>query len=65
MIVAVAKLKETATGDTLCDERNPILYDPLEPMPPVISYAVSAKKAMRKNCFPQSPVCLMKTLPCS
>ncbi len=48
MIVAVAKLKETTTGDTLCDENAPILFDPLEPMPPVISYAVSASKDEEK-----------------
>ncbi|MCI5143717.1 MAG: elongation factor G, partial [Candidatus Electrothrix sp. ATG1] len=42
MIVAVAKLKETETGDTLCDQNAPVLYDRPEPMPSVISYAVSA-----------------------
>jgi elongation factor G len=48
MIVAVAKLKETTTGDTLCDEASPILYDVLEPLPTVISYAVSATKDEEK-----------------
>ena len=48
MIVAVAKLKETTTGDTLCDEADPILYDALEPLPTVISYAVSATKDEEK-----------------
>ncbi len=43
-IVAFAKLKETATGDTLCDEKNPIIYPPLEPLPSVLSYAVEAKE---------------------
>ena len=53
MIVAVAKLKETATGDTLCDDdkKNLILYDPLEPVPPVISYAVSAKEGDEEKLF--------------
>ncbi len=51
MIVAVAKLKETVTGDTLCDESNPIIYDVLEPIPPVISYAVSAKKGDEEKLF--------------
>ncbi|MBW1975672.1 MAG: elongation factor G [Deltaproteobacteria bacterium] len=42
-IVAVAKLKETATGDTLCDEKNPITYRML-PLPPVVySLAVEPK----------------------
>ncbi|MCI5145422.1 MAG: elongation factor G, partial [Candidatus Electrothrix sp. AR3] len=44
MIVAVAKLKETGTGDTLCLTSDPIIYDALEPMPAVISYAVNAGK---------------------
>ncbi len=48
MIVAVAKLKETTTGDTLCDQNAPILFDTLEPMPSVISYAVSAVKDEEK-----------------
>jgi elongation factor G len=43
-IVAFAKLKETATGDTLCDEKNPIVYPSLEPLPSVLSYAVEAKE---------------------
>ncbi|WP_339137786.1 MAG: elongation factor G [Candidatus Electrothrix sp. GW3-4] len=42
MIVAVTKLKETETGDTLCDQNAPILYERPEPMPAVISYAVNA-----------------------
>ncbi len=42
-IVAVAKLKETVTGDTLCDEKNPVIYDTL-PLPPVVySLAVEPK----------------------
>jgi len=48
MIVAVAKLKETTTGDTLCDEAAPIVFEPLEPMPTVLSYAVSATKDEEK-----------------
>jgi elongation factor G len=42
-IIAVAKLKETGTGDTLCVENDPIIYKPVEPLPPAISYAVGAK----------------------
>ena len=51
MIVAVAKLKETATGDTLCVESNPIQYDPLKPLDTVISYAVSASKGDEEKLF--------------
>ena len=42
-IAAVAKLKETGTGDTLCDEAARILFAPVEPIPTLISYALSAK----------------------
>jgi elongation factor G len=42
-IVAVAKLKDTATGDTLADERAPILYPGLTHAPPAISFAVEPK----------------------
>jgi len=42
-IVAVAKLKETGTGDTLCDEGNKIVFTPVAPMSTLISYALSAK----------------------
>ncbi len=51
MIVAVAKLKETVTGDTLCDQGEPILIDPPVAMEPVISYAVSAKKGDEEKLF--------------
>jgi elongation factor G len=39
----VAKLKETVTGNTLCDEANPIVYDPVKFSEPVISYAILPK----------------------
>lgn len=42
-IVAVAKLKETVTGDTLCDEAKPIVYEPAKLLQPVISYAIEPK----------------------
>ena len=42
-IVAVAKLKETKTGDTLCDEANKIRYTCVEPLPSLISFAMTAK----------------------
>lgn len=44
MIVAVAKLKETTTGDTLCDAAHPIIYEMRPPIKPVISYAVFTTK---------------------
>lgn len=42
-ILAVAKLKDTLTGDTLCDEKAPIVYPPVMPPTPVISYAIRPK----------------------
>jgi elongation factor G len=42
-IVAVAKFKETATGDTLCDPKHPILFEPPVRIDPVISFAVRPK----------------------
>lgn len=42
-IVAVAKLKETVSGDTLCDADKPIVYEPAKSLEPVISYAILPK----------------------
>src|SRR5262249_1216046 len=42
-IAAVAKLKATQTGDTLCDKAHPIVYEPVKWMEPVISFAIEPK----------------------
>jgi elongation factor G len=42
-IVAVAKLKETTTGDTLCDEKAVITFPIAEKPHPVISFAIRPK----------------------
>jgi elongation factor G len=42
-IVAVAKLKETTTGDTFCDEKNPIIFEETKLPLPMISYALKPK----------------------
>jgi elongation factor G len=42
-IVAVAKFKETSTGDTLCDPKHPILYPQPPVVEPVISFAIRPK----------------------
>ncbi|MGZ9252439.1 MAG: elongation factor G [Candidatus Deferrimicrobiaceae bacterium] len=42
-IVAIAKFKETSTGDTLCDPKNPIFYLPPPAVEPVISFAIRPK----------------------
>lgn len=42
-IVAVAKLKEASTGDTLCDESNKIRLESVEPLPALMSFAIQPK----------------------
>jgi elongation factor G len=42
-LVAVAKLKETTTGDTFCDEKKPIVFEETKLPLPVISYALTPK----------------------
>ncbi|MCK9295730.1 MAG: elongation factor G [Desulfobulbaceae bacterium] len=44
MIVALAKLKETGTGDTLCTKEKPVLYEGLDPIKPVMTFAVAPSK---------------------
>ncbi len=51
MIAAVAKLKKTVTGDTLCVESSPVVYETVPPLEPVISYAVAAKKGDEEKLF--------------
>src|SRR5208283_2559636 len=42
-IVAVAKLKDTTTGDTLCDEKSVVTFPGAEKPNPVISFAIRPK----------------------
>jgi elongation factor G len=42
-IVACVKLKETQTGDTLCDKNAPIVYDPVEYPEAAIAFAIEPK----------------------
>jgi elongation factor G len=42
-IVAVAKLKETTTGDTLCADNLKIRFKMAEPLPTLITFALEAK----------------------
>jgi elongation factor G len=42
-LIAVLGLKETTTGDTICDEGHPILLEPIDTYEPVISQAIEAK----------------------
>lgn len=43
-IAAIAKLKETTTGDTFCQKDNPIVFDTAKPFLPTISFAIEAKE---------------------
>lgn len=42
-IVAVVKLKETQTGDTLSDKNSPVVYNPIEYPEAAISFAIEPK----------------------
>ncbi len=42
-IVALAKLKDTSSGDTLADEKQPIVFPPLPDVPASISFALQPK----------------------
>jgi elongation factor G len=42
-IAAMAKLKETATGDTICNEKAPIVFEKLTPFPTIMSFAIEPK----------------------
>ena len=42
-IVAVVGLKNTTTGDTLCDEQHPIVLEKIEFAEPVVHVAIEPK----------------------
>ncbi len=42
-IIAVVKLKETQTGDTLCDKTNPIVYPDVKYREPAVAFAIEPK----------------------
>ncbi len=42
-IAGVAKLKETLTGDTLCNDKNPIVFEKVAVPPPIMSFAIEPK----------------------
>jgi elongation factor G len=52
-IVAAAKTKEVATGDTLCDEKAPIQYDGPVRFSPSISFALEPKSKADEEKVPQ------------
>jgi len=42
-IAAIGKLKDTQTGDTICDDKHPILYSKIPLKRPVLSFALDPK----------------------
>ena len=42
-IAAIAKLKDTVTGDTLCDKAHPYIAEPIKYQEPVMAFAIEAK----------------------
>lgn len=39
-IAAVSKLKDTQTSDTICDEKSPVIFEPIDFPEPAISFSV-------------------------
>ena len=56
-IVAIVGLKDTATGDTLCDPNNPIVLESMEFPDPVIKVAIEPKS---KNSQEKMAIALIK-----
>jgi elongation factor G len=52
-IVAVAKLKNTYTGDTLCEAGDPVLFPPFAPVNASLSYAITPKTKGDEDKVPQ------------
>ena len=53
-IAAVVGLKNTLTGDTLCDERNPIILEAMEFPEPVMAVAIEPKTKADQERLSQS-----------
>jgi elongation factor G len=53
-IVAVMGLKETTTGDTLCDRSHPILLEPIDFYKPVMSVAVEPRTSRDQEKLTES-----------
>ena len=50
-IGAVVGFKDIKTGDTLCDEKNPIVLESMDFPDPVIGYAIEPKKSADQDNF--------------
>ena len=66
-IAAAVGLKDTTTGDTLCDEKNPVILESMEFPEPVISVAIEPKsKADQDKMGIASKACRRRSnIPCT
>ncbi len=62
-IVAVAKLKETTTGHTLCDDSRKVRFVCADPLPTLISFAIEAKNKGDEDKIYTSLIRLMEEDP--
>jgi elongation factor G len=62
-IVAVAKLKNTYTGDTLCDANAPVQFAPFPPVSATLSYAITPKTKTDEDKVPQAMARLIEEDP--
>ncbi len=62
-IVAAVGLKDTLTGDTLCDEKSPVVLESMEFPEPVISVAIEPKSKVDQDKLSQSLVKLAQEDP--
>ncbi len=62
-IVAFVGLKNTATGDTLCDKRTPVLLEKMSFPQPVLSVAIEPKSSADKDKLDEVLARLMKDDP--
>ncbi len=62
-IVAAAKLKDTFTGDTLCDPANPIVFEPPSPPGASLSYAINPRTKADEDKAPAALAKLMEEDP--
>jgi len=62
-IIAVMGLKDTTTGDTICDENNPIILETIELYEPVISQAIEARTPADQDKLTEALAKLMEEDP--
>ena len=62
-IVAMAKLKETTTGDSICSDSRKVIFKFAKPLPTVISFALTAKATGEEDKIVQALSKLMEEDP--